>query len=204
MVAPSEDGSVNPLQLQWKNPELLAFLGAQKGIVGAGQSVLDVNNVMEYFSTSPFYDRRSNNEHVRMQSAALVAQIMATTPLSGEELMRTITKRQEEELRRFTGLEYALVHARPPGCFVVHKRWRRSPDLVDAPLAAFYIIHDCVYQAPDLYTILSTRLQSTVLGLTTTLCQQREHRATFSPRRGQYGRFLTGDAPKESSSGAEA
>ena len=46
--------------------------------------------------------------------------------------------------------------------------------------------------------------QSTVLGLTTTLCQQREHRATFSPRRGQYGRFLTGDAPKESSSGAEA
>ncbi|CCU98027.1 unnamed protein product [Malassezia sympodialis ATCC 42132] len=146
MVAPSEDGSVNPLQLQWKNPELLAFLGAQKGIVGAGQSVLDVNNVMEYFSTSPFYDRRSNNEHVRMQSAALVAQIMATTPLSGEELMRTITKRQEEELR----------------------------------------------------------YQSTVLGLTTTLCQQREHRATFSPRRGQYGRFLTGDAPKESSSGAEA
>lgn len=32
---------------------------------------------------------------------------------------------------------------------------------VDAPLAAFYIIHDCVYQAPDLYTILSTRLVRT-------------------------------------------
>lgn len=127
---------MNPLRLQWKNPELLAFLGAQKGIVGAGQPVLDVNNVMEYFSTSPFYDRRSNNEHVRMQSAALVAQIMATMTLSGEELMRTITKKQEEELRcvrcangrRFTGLEYALVHARPPACFVIHKRWRRSPD----------------------------------------------------------------------------
>lgn len=136
MVAPSEEGSVHPLQLQWKNPELLAFLGAQKGIVGAGQPILDANNVMEYFSTSPFYDRRSNNEHVRMQSAALVAQIMATATLSGDELMHTIAKKQEEELRyvyasddrRFTGLEYALVHARPPACFVIHKRWRRSPD----------------------------------------------------------------------------
>lgn len=88
-----------PLQLQWKNPELLAFLGAQKGIVGTNQMVLDASNVMEYFSTSPFYDRRSNNEHVRMQSAALVAEIMATTSLSGPELMHTITKKQEDELK---------------------------------------------------------------------------------------------------------
>ncbi|WFD21509.1 Mediator of RNA polymerase II transcription subunit 6 [Malassezia equina] len=165
MVAPSEEGSVHPLQLQWKNPELLAFLGAQKGIVGAGQPILDANNVMEYFSTSPFYDRRSNNEHVRMQSAALVAQIMATTTLSGDDLMHTIAKKQEEELS--------------------------SPD------QAFYIMNDCVYQAPDLYTILSTRLQSAVLGLTSTLCQQRDHRATFSPRRGHYGRFLTSDTPND-------
>ena len=77
---------VNLLHVQWKNPELLAFLGAQKGGVGVGQSVLDASNVMEYFSTSPFYDRRSNNEHVRMQSAALIAQAMATTQSSGPEL----------------------------------------------------------------------------------------------------------------------
>ena len=58
---------VNPLYIQWKNPEFLAFLGAQKGgAAAAGVSVLDEANVMEYFSTSPFYDRHSNNEHVRM------------------------------------------------------------------------------------------------------------------------------------------
>ena len=90
---------VNLLHVQWKNPELLAFLGAQKGGVGVGQSVLDASNVMEYFSTSPFYDRRSNNEHVRMQSAALIAQAMATTQSSGPELMQVVTQTHEEELK---------------------------------------------------------------------------------------------------------
>lgn len=90
---------VNLLHVQWKNPELLAFLGAQKGGVSVGQSVLDASNVMEYFSTSPFYDRRSNNEHVRMQSAALIAQAMATTQSSGPELMQVVTQTHEEELK---------------------------------------------------------------------------------------------------------
>lgn len=90
---------VNLLHVQWKNPELLAFLGAQKGGVGVGQSVLDASNVMEYFSTSPFYDRRSNNEHVRMQSAALIAQAMATTQRSGPELMQMVAQTHEEELK---------------------------------------------------------------------------------------------------------
>lgn len=64
---------------------------------------------------------------------------------------------------------------------------------VDRPLAAYYIINDCIYQAPDVYTILSTRLQSSILGLHKTLNEQRQHRSTFSPRRGHYGRFLTTD-----------
>lgn len=133
MAAP-EAPPFNPLHVQWKNPEMLAFLGAQKGGVTVGSSVLDASNVMEYFSTSPFYDRHSNNEHVRMQSAVLIAQTMAAAPQSGPELMANIARRHQEELkyvrgshRRFTGLEFALVHARPP-CFIVHKRLRRSPD----------------------------------------------------------------------------
>lgn len=98
MAAP-EVPQFNPLHVQWKNPELLAYLGAQKGGVPVGASVLDASNVMEYFSTSPFYDRRSNNEHVRMQSAVLVAQTMAMMPQSGPELMTEIAKRHQEELK---------------------------------------------------------------------------------------------------------
>ncbi|KOS13103.1 med6-domain-containing protein [Malassezia pachydermatis] len=166
MAQPNAE-DVNPLHVQWKNPEYLAFLSAQKGLAGVSQSVLDTSNVMDYFSSSPFYDRRSNNEHVRMQSAALMAEIMATQPQSSEEVLKKMARRHEEELnRRFTGLEFALVHARPPGCFVIHKRWRRGPDRVDPPLAAYYVINDCVYQAPDMYTILSTRLVGTPVQLT--------------------------------------
>lgn len=97
-MAAQEAGPANPLHVQWKNPEMLAYLAAQKGGVPVGTSVLDVSNVMEYFSTSPFYDRNSNNEHVRMQSAALIAQTMASTPHSGAELMNVIARRHQEEL----------------------------------------------------------------------------------------------------------
>lgn len=90
---------VNPLYIQWKNPEFLAFLAAQKGgTVAAGDSPLDDVNVMEYFSTSPFYDRRSNNEHVRMQSAVIHAQIAATVN-SPAELLTAMAARHREELK---------------------------------------------------------------------------------------------------------
>ncbi|WFD02472.1 Mediator of RNA polymerase II transcription subunit 6 [Malassezia obtusa] len=150
MAAP-EAPPFNPLHVQWKNPEMLAFLGAQKGGVTVGSSVLDASNVMEYFSTSPFYDRHSNNEHVRMQSAVLIAQTMAAAPQSGPELMANIARRHQEELKYVRGSHRLLI------------------------------------------------VQSSLLGLKTTLDLQREHRAAFSPRRGHFGRFLTADQePKQS------
>ena len=68
-------------------------------------------------------------------------------------------KQEEQELKRFTGLEFVLVHSREPTCFVVQKRWRTSPTET-TPLAAYYVINDSIYQAPDLYSILATRLVS--------------------------------------------
>lgn len=102
MAQPNAE-DVNPLHVQWKNPEYLAFLSAQKGLAGVSQSVLDTSNVMDYFSSSPFYDRRSNNEHVRMQSAALMAEIMATQPQSSEEVLKKMARRHEEELKYVDG-----------------------------------------------------------------------------------------------------
>lgn len=79
--------------------------------------------------------------------------------------------------RRFTGIEFALVHAQPPSLFVIHKRERLSPDegrsprcvmpsrrtsclmsLTVRPLAAYFIMNNRIYQSPDLYTVLSNRL----------------------------------------------
>lgn len=59
-----------------------------------------------------FYDKQSNNQVLRMQT------MHTGVPLENEA----------EELRRFTGIEFAVVHAQPPSLFIIHKRERLSPD----------------------------------------------------------------------------
>lgn len=128
--APATDAPTNLLHVQFKNPEFLAYLSH---LQSTGQVVapadgskfnpdhpLTEHNVMAYFATSPFFDRRSNNEQIRMQNIANGIQ-----NLTGEGGMGA--KQEQEELKRFTGLEFVLVHARAPLCFVVQKRWRTSP-----------------------------------------------------------------------------
>ncbi|SPO20188.1 related to MED6 - subunit of the RNA polymerase II mediator complex [Ustilago trichophora] len=181
----------NLLHVQFKNPEYLSFLTHlhTTGQVPTATNIpfdpahpLTEQNVMSYFATSPFFDRRSNNEQIRMQNIANgIAGGMGA-------------KQEEEELKRFTGLEFVLVHARAPLCFVVAKRWRTSPTET-TPLAAYYIINDSIYQAPDLYSVLATRLQSTVYGLKSSLSAQRRARPSFDPRRGHHGRFIVPDPP---------
>ncbi|KAJ1030174.1 hypothetical protein NDA16_001086 [Ustilago loliicola] len=204
MSAPAAAGSAateatpNLLHVQFKNPEFLSYLSHLQSIGQVAPptdgSKFDPNhpltehNVMAYFATSPFFDRRSNNEQIRMQNIANGIQ-----NLTGGMGAR----QEEEELKRFTGLEFVLVHSRAPLCFVVQKRWRTSATET-APLAAYYIINDSIYQAPDMYSILATRLQSTVYGLKSSLSAQRRARPFFDPRRGHHGRFIVPDPPTDS------
>ncbi|GAK62149.1 MED6-domain-containing protein [Moesziomyces antarcticus] len=213
MAAPALAGTATPadappnlLHVQFKNPEFLTYLSQlqAQGLVApdagnAGKPAksdpahpLSEHNVMAYFATSPFFDRRSNNEQIRMQNIANGIQ----------NLTGGMGARQEEqELKRFTGLEFVLVHARPPLCFVIQKRWRTSPTET-TPLAAYYIVNDSIYQAPDMYSVLATRLQSTVYGLQSSLSAQRRARPSFDPRRGHHGRFIIPDPPTSSANPA--
>lgn len=134
----------NLLHVQFKNPEYLSWLSSLPDVLDK-QHPLTETNVLDYFATSPFYDRRSNNEQIRMQNIATQV---------------TLTPRQlEDELRRFTGLEFVVAHARAPTTFVIHRRWRDGPDIVTT-LAAYYIVAESIYQAPDLYNVLAARLVS--------------------------------------------
>lgn len=184
------------LHVQFKNPEFLTYLSHLQAQSAASSHVqkdqsnrsdpnhpLNEHNVMAYFATSPFFDRRSNNEQIRMQNIA-----NGTQSLTGG----MGAKHEEQELKRFTGLEFVLVHAQPPTCFVIQKRWRTS-QTDTTTLSAYYIINDSIYQAPDMYSLLASRLQSTVHGLKTSLATQRGARPNFNPRRGHHGRFLVPD-----------
>lgn len=56
-----------------------------------------------------------------------------------------------------TGLEYILLHVQEPILYVVRKQHRYSPSQA-TPLADYYIIAGIVYQAPDLASVVNSRL----------------------------------------------
>jgi len=51
-------------------------------------------------------------------------------------------KDEAAELRRFTGIEFALVHAQPPSFFIIQKRERLSPE--EGPFSRSVHIRDVV------------------------------------------------------------
>ncbi|KIL70985.1 hypothetical protein M378DRAFT_155935 [Amanita muscaria Koide BX008] len=129
--------------------------------------LLTTENVFEYFATSMFYDKQSNNQVLRMQ-----------TMHTGQSIAN-----EAEELRRFTGIEFALVHSQPPSFFVIQKRERLSPEEA-LPLASYFIMNNRIYQAPDLYTVLSNRLLTSLYSLQSSLDILRQYRPEYTPRTG--------------------
>lgn len=148
---------------------------------------LTAENVLDYFATSMFYDKQSNNQVLRMQ-----------TVHTGVAL-----KNEADELKRFTGIEFALVTAQPPTLFVIHKQHRYSPDAVQ-PLVAYFILHNRIYQAPDVYSVVSNRMLASLHSLQASLETIRAHRPDFTPRLGFVWPIVEGNAPSAAQGTAAA
>ncbi|KAI0815332.1 MED6 mediator sub complex component-domain-containing protein [Irpex lacteus] len=147
-------------------------------------------NVFDYFATSMFYDKQSNNQVLRMQT------MHTGIPLQNEA----------EELRRFTGIEFAVVHAQPPSFFVIHKRERLSPDEV-RPMVAYFIMNNRIYQSPDVYTLVSNRLLTSLHSLQNSLDTLRQNRPAYTPRTGfvwPIKEAATADEKKRDADGEQA
>lgn len=56
-----------------------------------------------------------------------------------------------------TGPEYVLLHVQEPILYVIRKQHRHSPTQA-TPIADYYIIAGVVYQAPDLGSVVNSRL----------------------------------------------
>ncbi|KAF7710756.1 hypothetical protein HF521_009628 [Silurus meridionalis] len=104
--------------------------------------MLNSGNVLDYFSerSNPFYDRTCNNEVVKMQRLTL------------------------DHLKQMVGVEYILLHAQEPILYIIRKQQRQSPAQL-VPIADYYIIAGVVYQAPDLGSVISSRVLSAVHGI---------------------------------------
>ena len=134
-----------PASLTWHFPEWVTFHGG-----------LTPENVMDYFSESPFWDNTSNNATLRMQTQFNTLQ------------------EANLNLKAMTGIEFELVSHRPPSLFVIVKQRRRSPTET-VPLAVYYILDSVVHQAPDLYSIIANRMLTSLYHLQSAFEEATKH-----------------------------
>lgn len=119
---------------------------------------INKENVLDYFSqrSNRFYDFTCNNETIKMQNRSL------------------------QHLQEMRGVEYVLVHHQEPILFVIRKQKRLNPRQVQT-IADYYVIAGTVYQAPDLGSIINSRLMTTLHHLDSafkeTLANSRYHPA---------------------------
>ncbi|CAG2112091.1 unnamed protein product [Medioppia subpectinata] len=133
---------------------------------------LGQHNVLEYFSerSNPFYDRTCNNEILKMQRLAT------------------------DQLSKFQGIEYILLHCQEPILYVIRKQERHSPSQA-TPIADYYIIAGVVYQAPDLHSLINARILSTCHHLSSAFEESYSY-SRYHPSKGYWFEFSK-DGDKE-------
>ncbi|KAH0521014.1 Mediator of RNA polymerase II transcription subunit 6 [Microtus ochrogaster] len=127
--------------------------------------ILNSGSVLDYFSerSNPFYDRTCNNEVVKMQRLTL------------------------EHLNQMVGVEYILLHAQEPILFIIRKQQRQSPAQV-IPLADYYIIAGVIYQAPDLGSVINSRVLTAVHGIQSAFDEAMSY-CRYHPSKGYWWHF---------------
>ncbi|ELW72511.1 Mediator of RNA polymerase II transcription subunit 6 [Tupaia chinensis] len=121
--------------------------------------ILNSGSVLGYFSqrSNPFYDRTCSNEMVKMQRLIL------------------------EHLNQMVGVEYILLHAQEPILFVIRKQQQQSPAQV-IPLADYSIITGVIYPAPDLGSVINSRVLTAVHGIQSALMKLRHTAGIILPK----------------------
>ena len=99
-----------------------------------------------------------------------------------------------EQLGSMTGVEYCLLYVQEPILYVIRKQHRSSPSHV-SPIADYYIIAGVVHQAPDLASVLSSRLLSAVTHLQSAFEEARGY-AKYHPSRGYWWDFNNAGSSK--------
>lgn len=101
-----------------------------------------------------------------------------------------------KQLKSMTGVEYMLLHAQEPILYVISKQHRRSPTQV-TPLAHYYIIAGCIYQAPDLQTVINSRIQAALFNLSSAFTETHSY-MRYHPTKGYSWEFKDStDSKKE-------
>eukprot|EP00116_Pleurobrachia_bachei_P009841 sb/3470103/ len=127
---------------------------------------LSPHNVLAYFCqrSNPFYDKTCNNEIAKMQ------------------------RLNPNQLQNMKGVEYTLLHVDEQSDLMIIRKQERHSSSHVVPLANYYVLQGTIYQAPDMYNVLNSRLAGSLhhmqKALDKTLAMSR-----FDPNKGHYWSF---------------
>ncbi|ORY40406.1 hypothetical protein BCR33DRAFT_719401 [Rhizoclosmatium globosum] len=111
-----------------------------KDTVFLEQCGLSYENALEYFRLSQFFDKTSINQQLIMQTKY---NQLGTATMDASSLR---------------GIEYALHSwSNMPSLYIIHKYFRHTREKTEL-LAVYYIAEGTIYQSPDLFTLLSNRI----------------------------------------------
>lgn len=127
-------------ELRWSSPEWIQAFG------------LNSFNVLEYFAESPFFDRTSNNQVLKMQFQFNEA----TVNLSQSHPIFM------KNLQKMTGVEFIILINNEPSFYLIRKQERVSPTKTQI-LNDYYIINSNIYMSPNIYSVVSSRLLNCTL-----------------------------------------
>ncbi|KAH8917274.1 hypothetical protein BT69DRAFT_1286832 [Atractiella rhizophila] len=171
--------SVDHQYMQWRFIEWVYAFGP-----------LTPHNIMEYFSYSPYYDKTSTNQTLRMQ----------TEYVTEEGAQGRGEWNDPEKLRMLTGTEFVLVHAAPPTFFIIHKRLRSSPSSTRL-LSVYYVLNANIYQSTSLHTLLQSALSNATSHILASLDALDERRPEWNTNEGWRYSLKTEEEEEESSLG---
>lgn len=92
-----------------------------------------------------------------------------------------------DHLNQMTGVEYILLHAQEPILFIIRKQQRQTPTQA-IPLADYYIIAGVIYQAPDLGSVINSRLLTAVHGIQSAFDEAMSY-CRYHPSKGYWWHF---------------
>uniref|UniRef100_A0A7E4VLU2 Mediator of RNA polymerase II transcription subunit 6 n=1 Tax=Panagrellus redivivus TaxID=6233 RepID=A0A7E4VLU2_PANRE len=127
-------------------------------------NLINPDNAVMYFchTANPFYDPTSDNQQL----------IMTGMPM--------------DNLVQMIGIQFSLVHCCGP-LYVIGKHKRISDSNVQ-PLCYYYIMEGIVYQCPDFFTLIESRLTQTANPLREALLQAGKY-AKFDVNKGYSWQF---------------
>ncbi|KAG4303051.1 hypothetical protein PCK1_000717 [Pneumocystis canis] len=118
----------------------------QAAVFACAYGGLRTDNVLDYFSQSPFYDRHSNNQLLKMQT-----QFSMLGDLQGH-------------LKKMRGIEFIIAVDQHPDAWVIYKQNRTSENDVSV-LAVYFVANESIYMAPSIYSVITSRMLNIILFL---------------------------------------